>query len=117
MRGSMRVRKNIPWEALSDYIDALGSASRFIDRNLGEDLRYVASLLPQLRHALPTSGACPYCKAAYLVGHFMPERRGTEEIVEHTMTVVKWICVNSDEYRMGYRAVWRCQNCGEMEVR
>ena len=114
---NVRLRKNIPWEVLSDYIDAIGTASRHIDKALAEDLRYVATLLPQLRHALPTQGACPYCAATYAVGHFRAELRGSEEVVEHRMRVVKWICAESDEYRRGYRALWRCDNCGEMEVR
>lgn len=104
-------------EQLADFLDGMGTAARVIDRNLGDDIRYVAKLLPVLPHALPTKGMCPYCAEMFLLGHWRPELRGTYEMVAYTTRVVKRICANSDEYRCGYRALWRCDNCGELELR
>jgi hypothetical protein len=113
----MRIRKDVPIQVLADLIDGIGTAHRNIDRRLSDDLRYVATLLEQIPHALPTEGICPYCRLTYLVNHYRPELRGTSQVVAGRMRVVEWLCNRSEEYAAGYRARWRCNVCGEEEVR
>jgi|GEM_PF-717564 len=115
----MHLNRTIPYDLLADFIDDIGTAHKRIDRTLAEDLRSVAKLIPHLPHALPSEGACPYCRATYLVNHWRPELRGTETVVTHIMRVVERLCPHSEHYNQGYRALWRCENpaCGEMELR
>lgn len=82
-------------------------------------LRQLADALEQIPHALPTMGACPYCKAQYLLGHYDPELRGVLQTVAHPMVVIEWLCSESEDYMSGYRARWQCQNpaCREEEIR
>lgn len=60
-------------------------------------LRYIDAVLDLYGGPPPIYGECPECGAEWGVW----ER----------------ICPGSADGRCGYRTIWRCQSCGEMEMR
>jgi len=70
---------------------------RDLDDQMADDLHELARFILQIPHAFPARGKCGVC--------------GGEA------SVVERLCHTSPDYRAGYRAIWRCDSCGEMEVR
>lgn len=104
-------------EIISEFIHATATAQVPLSPVFAGDLHLIAEQIKQYPHAIPTEGVCPYCREAYLVGHYLPEKRGTVAYVGWRMQVIHWLCSSDEQYLAGYRAIWKCDHCGEIEVR
>jgi hypothetical protein len=96
-----------------DQLYKLAEIIRGYNPDDAKKLRWMAEVWekhPDLARVLGTFGGlltgefpCPYCGDD-------PEKNGT-------MRVVKLLCSSGRDYAAGYRTQWRCDTCGEMEIR
>lgn len=88
-----------------DDAEMLRQMARTFERNpdLPRTLGVFGNLLTQ-------SFECPYCGDTYPVDPMNPE-------AHKTMRVLKLVCSSGRDYAAGYRTVWRCDKCGEQEIR
>lgn len=105
------------WEAAASVVDDLATFLKHIHPEAAMDLRAVAQLLPRIKGRVPVDGWCPFCEEWAYVRQSWRFGDWKLERIRWKARVVKKICPNSDEYEAGYRTLWRCDHCGEMELR
>lgn len=82
---------------LSVYLHGLAEANRPVSMELCRGLHWAGDAVIAVDNALPSVGICDECGAQ-----------------NH---VVERFCSSSQEFRAGWRTLWRCEKCGEMEIR
>ena len=71
---------------------------RIINHKAADDLQEIVRKLPQILHDFPTTGLCIECW--------------------NVSEPIHSFCSTSEEYRrFGLRTVWRCTECGNIELR
>ncbi len=82
---------------LSAYLHSLAEVNRAASLELCRGLHWAGDAVIAVDSALPTNGACDECG-------------GKSRVIER-------FCSSSQEFKAGWRTLWRCEKCGEMEIR
>ena len=82
---------------LSMYLHGLAEVNRSENPELCRGLHWAGDVVIAVDNALPSVGICDECG-------------GQNRVVER-------FCSSSQEFRAGWRTLWRCEKCGEMEIR
>ncbi len=85
------------YQTLAHYLHLQAEAVRLISPLLADALHWLAAMVPRLEDPLPSVGICPEC--------------------DGVMRVKERVCPVGNDYKAGYRAIWLCDECGEMELR
>lgn len=102
---------------VAEMIRRYASSVEMVEPLAAKHLRMIAEDVPHIPDALPKQGACPHCVAIYQVVDYRRPYPYGEEVVISPVRVIKRLCRDDPEFKYGYRAIWRCRNCGEMEIR
>ena len=82
---------------LSGYLHGLAELNRSVNPELCRGLHWAGDVVVAVDSALPSTGSCDECG-------------GRSNVIER-------FCSSSQEFSAGWRTLWRCEKCGEMEVR
>lgn len=82
---------------LGKYLHGLAEVQRAYNAELCRGLHWAGDAVVAIDTALPSTGLCDECG-------------GRSNVIER-------FCSSSQEFRAGWRTLWRCEKCGEMEIR
>ena len=75
----------------------MAEVNRSISIDLCRGLHWAGDVVVAVDSALPSIGLCDECGAR--------------------SQVIERFCSSSPEFKAGWRTLWRCEKCGEMEMR
>ena len=84
-------------KVLAQYLHLQAEAMRPVSVQLANGLHWLGDMAPHLENPLPNEGLCPECGGV--------------------MRVKERVCPAGNDYKAGYRAIWKCDECGEYELR